>query len=63
MPQYHLGHLARVERLEAAARRWHGLALAGNAWHGVGVPDCIRSGSDAARGMVSDLFHKDDDGQ
>ena len=56
MPQYHVGHLARVERLEAAAHRWPGLALAGNAWHGVGVPDCIRSGDAAARGLLSDLF-------
>ena len=62
MPQYHVGHLARVERLEAAARRWPGLALAGNTWHGVGVPDCIRSGSEAARGMVSDLFPQDANG-
>ena len=56
MPQYHVGHLARVERLEATARRWPGLALAGNAYHGVGVPDCIRSGNGAARSMLSDLF-------
>ena len=56
MPQYHVGHLTRVERLEAAARRWPGLALAGNAYHGVGVPDCIRSGDEAARGLLRDLF-------
>jgi oxygen-dependent protoporphyrinogen oxidase len=56
MPQYHVGHLARIERLEAAARRWPGLALAGNAYHGVGVPDCIHSGDDAARGLVQSLF-------
>ena len=56
MPQYHVGHLARIERLEAAARRWPGLALAGNAYHGVGVPDCIHSGDDAARGLVQGLF-------
>jgi len=56
MPQYHVGHLARVDRLEAAARRWPGQTLAGNAYHGVGVPDCIRSGNDAARGMLSALF-------
>ena len=62
MPQYHVGHLARVERLEAAARRWPGLALAGNTYHGVGVPDCIRSGNDAARGILSDLFPKAADG-
>ena len=56
MPQYHVGHLARIERLEAAARRWPGLALAGNAYHGVGVPDCIHSGDDAARDLTSHLF-------
>ena len=56
MPQYHVGHLTRIERLEAAARRWPGLALAGNAYHGVGVPDCIRSGDEAARGLLQSLF-------
>ena len=56
MPQYHVGHLPRVERLEAAVRRWPGLALAGNAYHGVGVPDCIRSGDEAARGLLQNLF-------
>ena len=56
MPQYHVGHLKRVERLEAPAHRWPGLALAGNAWHGVGVPDCIRSGDKAARGLLAGLF-------
>lgn len=56
MPQYHVGHLARVERLEARSRRWPGLALAGNAYRGVGVPDCVRSGDEAARGLTSHLF-------
>lgn len=56
MPQYHVGHLARIERLEALAHRWPGLALAGNAYHGVGVPDCIRSGDEAARGLLRGLF-------
>ena len=58
MPQYHVGHLARIERLEAAAQRWPGLALAGNAYHGVGVPDCIRSGDEAAHGILSNLFYE-----
>ena len=56
MPQYHVGHLTRVERLKAAVHRWPGLALAGNAYHGVGVPDCVRSGDDAARGLAQGLF-------
>ena len=58
MPQYHVGHLARVERLEAAVRRWPGLALAGNAYHGVGMPDCVRSGDEAARGLLQSLFQE-----
>ena len=58
MPQYHVGHLAHVDRLEATVRRWPGLALAGNAYHGVGVPDCIRSGDEAARGLLRGLFQE-----
>ncbi len=48
MPQYHVGHVARVERIErrVAALPW--LALAGNAYRGVGIPDCVRSGAVAA---------------
>ncbi len=48
MPQYHLGHCQRVERIEAAVAHWPGLALAGNAYHGVGIPNCIHSGEMAA---------------
>lgn len=44
MPQYHLGHLARVAEIEAAVEQLGGLALAGNAYRGVGVPDCIHGG-------------------
>jgi protoporphyrinogen/coproporphyrinogen III oxidase len=32
-----------------------GLALAGNAYGGIGVPDCIRSGSEAATKLLADL--------
>jgi oxygen-dependent protoporphyrinogen oxidase len=49
MPQYHRGHRERVARVEARIAARHGwLALAGNAYHGVGIPDCIRSGERAA---------------
>lgn len=44
MPQYVLGHVQRVERIEQLASQFPGLELAGNAYHGVGVPDCIQSG-------------------
>jgi protoporphyrinogen/coproporphyrinogen III oxidase len=48
MPQYLLGHPERVARIEAAEREHAGLYLAGNAFHGVGLPDCIVSGERAA---------------
>lgn len=48
MPQYHVGHLQRVARIEALAARHPRLALTGNAYHGVGVPDVIQQAEDAA---------------
>jgi oxygen-dependent protoporphyrinogen oxidase len=48
MPQYLLGHRERVARIEAACSKHAGLYLAGNAFHGVGLPDCIASGEQAA---------------
>jgi protoporphyrinogen/coproporphyrinogen III oxidase len=47
MPQYHLGHLERVKRIEARLASLPALALAGNAYSGIGIPDCIRSGEEA----------------
>jgi oxygen-dependent protoporphyrinogen oxidase len=40
IPQYHLGHLERVARIEEGARRHPGLFLAGNAYRGVAMNDC-----------------------
>ncbi len=51
MPQYTLGHLDRVATIQRRASRYAGLVLAGNAFGGVGIPDCIRSGQDAASSM------------
>ena len=48
MPQYHVGHLQRVAEIESRAANLPGLALAGNAYHGVGIPQCIHSGETAA---------------
>ena len=48
MPQYRVGHLERMARIDAALARHPGLALAGNAYRGVGIPDCIHSGELAA---------------
>jgi protoporphyrinogen/coproporphyrinogen III oxidase len=48
MPQYAVGHLERVAAIEARAAALPGLALAGAAYRGVGVPDCVHSGEAAA---------------
>jgi oxygen-dependent protoporphyrinogen oxidase len=48
MPQYHVGHVARVQQIEARVASLPGLVLAGNAYSGLGIPDCIRSGEAAA---------------
>jgi len=52
MPQYHVGHKTRVEQIERRVAALPGLALAGNAYHGVGIPDCIHSGERAAQGVL-----------
>jgi oxygen-dependent protoporphyrinogen oxidase len=52
MAQYEPGHIARVERIEKRVAEIPGLALAGNAYHGIGVPDCIRSGMEAANSLA-----------
>jgi protoporphyrinogen/coproporphyrinogen III oxidase len=48
MPQYVLGHPTRLDRIERALAAHPGLALAGAAYRGVGIPDCIASGEHAA---------------
>jgi oxygen-dependent protoporphyrinogen oxidase len=48
MAQYEVGHLERVAEIERLRAALPGLALAGNAYRGIGVPDCIKSGMDAA---------------
>jgi oxygen-dependent protoporphyrinogen oxidase len=48
MAQYGVGHLERLVRIEQLRRQTAGLFLAGNGYSGIGVPDCIRSGTEAA---------------
>jgi oxygen-dependent protoporphyrinogen oxidase len=48
MPQYEVGHLDLVNEIETLAGKLPGLSLAGNAYRGAGIPDCIRSGQSAA---------------
>ncbi len=55
MPQYSMGHLERVESIEQRLERFPGLALAGNSYRGIGVPDCIESGERAAKRILERL--------
>lgn len=48
MPQYTVGHLERVQRIDNHLANHPGLFLAGSAYRGVGIPDCITSGERAA---------------
>jgi len=55
MPQYVVGHPDRLERIDSALAAHSGLALAGAAYRGVGIPDCIASGEAAAESVVRAL--------
>lgn len=52
MAQYGVGHSARMKELDAEVSRFPGLALAGNGYDGIGIPDCIRTGRLAARRLA-----------
>ena len=54
MPQYSLGHRGRLAQAERCLARHPGLAIAGHSYHGIGIPDCIRSGQRAARSLAED---------
>jgi len=53
MPQYGVGHLERVAAIEERAVRLPALALAGAAYRGVGIPDCVRGGVAAADSIAT----------
>lgn len=55
MPQYAVGHLQRVAAMESRVAAIPGLALAGNAYRGVGIPQCIRSGELAAESIAAQI--------
>jgi len=55
MAQYSVGHLERLQRIEALRQKLPGLALAGNGYSGIGVPDCVRSGAEAASKILAEM--------
>jgi oxygen-dependent protoporphyrinogen oxidase len=50
--QYNVGHLEKLERIARLSEAYPSLALAGNAFCGIGIPDCIRSGQQAAARLL-----------
>lgn len=58
MPQYELGHLARVEAIEAAVGALGGLVLVGSAYRGVGVPDCIHGAERAVDALFAGVLER-----
>jgi len=55
MAQYTVGHGERMAELESRLAAIPGLHLAGNAYHGIGVPDCVRLGKQAAERIANSL--------
>jgi oxygen-dependent protoporphyrinogen oxidase len=53
MAQYAVGHQERIGRIAARVAALPGLKLAGNAYDGIGIPDCIRLGRKAAKELVT----------
>jgi oxygen-dependent protoporphyrinogen oxidase len=55
MPQYTLGHLDRLAAIDRRLAQHPGLFVAGNAYRGIGLPDCIASGEAAALSALQHL--------
>lgn len=55
MAQYTVGHSARIARIKSLVARMPGFALAGNAYSGIGVPDCVRTGKEAVEKVLADV--------
>jgi oxygen-dependent protoporphyrinogen oxidase len=56
MAQYTVGHQQRVERIEGILQTIPGLHLAGNAYRGIGIPDCVKMGKDAATRIAEEML-------
>jgi len=55
LPQYELGHLTRLAEIDAALAEYPDVFLAGTSYRGVGIPDCVRQGREAARKIADSL--------
>ena len=55
MAQYEVGHLERVSTMRRQIAAHKGLQVAGNGFEGVGIPDCVHAGEQAAEAIMADL--------
>jgi oxygen-dependent protoporphyrinogen oxidase len=53
MPQYTVGHAARIQMIEDMLTDFPGLHLVGNAYYGIGIPDCIRMAKQVAQKIIT----------
>ena len=53
IPQYHVGHVARLEAIGEALKDYPGLVLTGNAFRGVSLNDCVENASITAEKLLS----------
>jgi oxygen-dependent protoporphyrinogen oxidase len=54
LPQYEIGHVARIAEFNTCLSSLHGLIVAGNALRGVGLPDLVRDATQAAHALARD---------
>jgi len=59
MAQYTVGHAERIRELEMRLESAPGMFVAGNGYHGIGVPDCIRMGKEAAERIANGIGMRD----
>lgn len=52
MAQYQVGHAGRLAEINELVKKMPGLYLVGNGYTGIGIPDCIRCGKQAAEGIL-----------
>jgi oxygen-dependent protoporphyrinogen oxidase len=55
MPQYQVGHLQRLDKIHSQLQSYRGLYLTGSAYRGIGIPDCIRDGTETAERVLREV--------
>lgn len=58
MPQYHIGHIDLVNKIERISEGIGGLYLAGSSYRGIGISDCVKDGKTIAEKIINSLFRR-----